>query len=644
MDLEELEITSIKKKQLEKKGINSVEELLKYIPAHYCDFRKQVSLSSINKSACCSITGKVDDIFEGKGHISVFVIDDKSMKRLRVTWFNKKYLSKKLHELYKQRVIVAGNIKYNEEYHLYEVVNPIIFSNEIEKNQIIYPIYSKIPGMSDDYLKGLIKQALSLEYKETYSKKMLNDYKLVSKERMLKGIHTPDNTDDIVKSKRRIVFDDMYYFINELNRTHTGCVDTPYIVKKVDKVREYIKNLPYEATADQKETVNAIVKKMRTGKRVNSLIQGDVGCGKTLICFCIMIALSENGFQSVLMAPTAVLAKQHYLELKKKAEPLGLKVCLLCSDLKTKEKRNIINGIASGEYDIIIGTHSVISSEVKYKSLGLTIVDEEHKFGVMQRELLKKKADDGVHSLSMSATPIPRTLAMTIYGNEVDVYNIKTLPNGRKPVKTSVSNNDDEIFNLIRKEILNGHQAYIVCPLIEDSDSELMTDVESVESAEKIAHKYLDDIPNLKIGIINGKMKQDEIDEEISRFSRNEYQVIISTTIIEVGVNVPNATIICIRDAERFGLSGLHQLRGRVGRSNLQSYCILKSNDIYNPRLSVMCQTTDGFEIANKDLELRGTGDFIGTKQSGQDKYVMLMIAYPKLYQSIVEYIKRNEV
>jgi len=358
-----------------------------------------------------------------------------------------------------------------------------------------------------------------------------------------------------------------------------------------------------------------------------------------------MFSMADNGFQSVLMAPTGVLAKQHFKELSSYSEKYGYNTVYLGGDLKAKEKKEVLKKIKSGEAHFIIGTHAVISDNVEFKNLALTIVDEEHKFGVIQRETLRKKASEGVHSISMSATPIPRSLALTLYGDAMDIYTISTMPNGRLPVKTAVTNENKAIFSFMQKEIEKGHQCYIVCPLIEndtDDDRELPESVEEIY--QKVCDYFLIHNKNIKASVITGKMNDEEKSRIIGEFSKNETQILIATTIIEVGVNVPNATVIAIMNAERFGLAGLHQLRGRVGRGNLQSYCILKSKELENERLQVMCETTDGFKIAQEDLKQRGTGDILGVKQSGEDENVKLMLKHPKIYEAIREYVRENEV
>ncbi len=337
------------------------------------------------------------------------------------------------------------------------------------------------------------------------------------------------------------------------------------------------------------------------------------------------------------MAPRGVLAIQHYDELKKYADTLGINIAFLRSGMNARERREVLNGISSGEIPFIVGTHSCLSDDVIYKNLGTIITDEEHLFGVKQKEQLEKKAGEGVHMLSMSATPIPRTLATIIFGKSKEILTIKTMPKGRLPIKTISETGHSKSFAMLEHEIKNGHQAYVVCPAIENKED---TDIVSIEEMEIIYRNYFVK-RRIEVGILNGKMKKDEIEAIIKDFVDGKIQILLSTTVVEVGVNVPNATVMVIEQADRFGLASLHQLRGRVGRNNYQSYCILVTDAIDNPRIRIMCETTDGFRIAEEDLKLRGTGNLIGVEQAGFNKYVEEMIMYPDLYKKACDYAFR---
>ena len=411
-----------------------------------------------------------------------------------------------------------------------------------------------------------------------------------------------------------------------------------YIIKTLANTNKFLNSLPYKLTADQQETLSAMVDKAKKGQRINSLVQGDVGCGKTIVAFTMMFSMADNGYQSVLMAPTGVLAEQHYKELKEYAEKHSYKAVYLGSNMKASERKKALKGIEDGTYNFVVGTHSVINKDVKFKALGMAVIDEEHRFGVDQRNGAIKEGN--CHVITMSATPIPRSLALTIYGKATDVYTIKTMPNGRKPVKTKIFNKEQGIFKFMQNQIAEGRQCYIVCPLKEENEK--LENVESVEEVYQKVNNYFKD-SGIRTEMLVGGMSKEDTDSILSEFTKNNVQMLIATTIVEVGVNVPNASVILIRNAERFGLATLHQLRGRVGRGSYQSYCILQSDDEANPRLNAMVQTTDGFEIAQIDLNLRGSGDFIGTKQSGENREVMLMLQYPEFYKKIEKYVEQEQ-
>ena len=409
-------------------------------------------------------------------------------------------------------------------------------------------------------------------------------------------------------------------------------------IERDDKTREVIQTLPFTLTADQTKTIDTIISEARAGRRIHSLISGDVGCGKTMMAVLSSILMWENGFQTILMAPTLVLAQQHYKEMSGYAQKLGMNIGLLTTETKKSERKKMLAAFNDGTLHVLIGTHSVLSDDVQPVNLGLTIIDEEHKFGVGQKAKLEEYDKAGIHHLSMTATPIPRSIAMAVYGRDLDVLPIRTMPNGRKPVITKQCFRHEEVFRDIYEEVQSGRQAYIVCPFIEDSDSDRCKTVVSVQSAAQEATAYFQEQPeNVKVGMISGDMKQKDILETINRFAAHELDVLISTTIVEVGVNVPNASIIAIMSAERFGLAALHQLRGRVGRSRDQGYCLLVSSE-QSERLNVMCSTTDGFEIAERDLQLRGPGDLTGEAQSGASKVIQLIMMRPNLAMAV----KRN--
>jgi ATP-dependent DNA helicase RecG len=469
---------------------------------------------------------------------------------------------------------------------------------------------------------------------------ILNKYNLVRTFEMARSIHQPRTFEDIARAERRIIFDNLFEMAFKM------CYDNSQKSKVTDiscpnanTVKEFLNSLPFSLTdgeGGQLSVVRSIYKKMRAGKRTSSLVQGDVGCGKTMVALLLMLIMAENGYQSVLMAPTNILAKQHYEEFTSRLAMFPfIKTVLVNGSMKKKEKEKAINAIKSGEANIIVGTHAVISKDIEFKNLALSIVDEEHRFGVAQRRLLNEKTSGSIHTVTMSATPIPRSLGMSIYGEDTDIYNITQMPAGRKKIVTVIETEIKKNYDFIAREIKKGRQAYVICPLINESDSERLVGVDSVVETEKELRDYFKHNSEIKIGVINGKMKSSEVATEIQKFKDLEYNIIVSTTIVEVGVNVPNSTVILIKNSERFGLAQLHQLRGRVGRGNHQSYCLLSTPKEDVERLEIMTQTNNGFVIAERDLELRGMGDFIGTSQTGDFKNVMLMLANKSLYEEI---------
>ncbi|WCK57040.1 ATP-dependent DNA helicase RecG (plasmid) [Aneurinibacillus sp. Ricciae_BoGa-3] len=640
MEIETLGIPKNKVTQFQKKGLFTVEDLARFFPRKYYDFRKITPISQVKDKEVVAIVGTLEEVIVSNKLVRAKVRDN-SGKNLYVLWFGNPYLAKKLKT--KETYIFCGKIRIDTEYNTRQMASPMFFGTDIKAYQRIIPVYSKIQGMSTDYLMDSIRSALAVADKSDYVEPLLlNKFNIPKNAVALRAMHEPKDEKELQIAQRRFVFDDLFLFGMQLANQQQGVVSrSPFVMPTCNTIKRFMDNLPFDLTDGQRQALRSIYLKMRKGERVNALVQGDVGSGKTIVAFILMLISAENGFQSVLMAPTTVLAKQHYLELIEKTKDMGYKVGFLSGDMKAKEKKEIIKGIESGEIQLVVGTHAVIQKDVAFQNLALTIVDEEHRFGVVQRNELNEKAKHGVHQVTMSATPIPRTLAMSVYGDSVDVLTITTMPKGRKPVQTIQIRNEDKAYEAMYRQIKQGRQCYVVCPLIEDSESEALADVDSVEATFDKMKKFYNKYPEVNIAMISGKMKQSEITEEIAKFSQNKYDIIISTTIIEVGVNVPNATVILIKNAERFGLAQLHQLRGRVGRGSHQSYCVLLSEEKENPKLKAMCDTTDGFKIAEKDLELRGTGDFIGTKQSGNNKYVMLMLSNPNFFEKVKEEVNR---
>lgn len=620
-------------KQFNKKGIYNVQDLVDFIPRKYYDFTKPKPIKELENDSFESVIGTITEI-QNKNGMIIIKLKDALNSKMNITFFNQVYLQKKFKV--NDKVIVCGKVKYLENYNNFRTMtNPLIISKDIEGNKRVYPVYSSISGMSQDFLEKSILAALNLSDKDDYLENtLLSKYDLIPKYKANIKFHRPTNMKDIELAKKRLLFDDLFFFNYELSKQNKKVDDSSNIeIKKFDKCKELINKLPFELTEGQRLVLRNLCKKIKNKKTLNALVQGDVGVGKTLVAILLMLTVTENGYQSCLVAPTNILAKQHYMELKELVEPLGFKVGFISGELKKREFKAILKDLEDGTIDMVVGTHSLFGDDVKFKNLGMAIIDEEHRFGVKQRDKMKL---ENVHRVSMSATPIPRSLALAMYGDTIDVETIKTQPAGRKEVETNIVNIDKKntIYEKILKELEKGKQAYIVCPLINKSESEKFENIinlkDEFENSKKFFEKH-----GFKVGVVNGKMKEDEISDEIQNFKNKEYHVLVSTTIIEVGVNVPNATVMVINNAERFGFSQLHQLRGRVGRGSNKSYCYLVTDN--TEKFDIFTKTRDGFEIAKEDLKLRGSGDFIGTAQSGNNKYLMLMLSNPELNQSIKE-------
>ena len=516
----------------------------------------------------------------------------------------------------------------------------------------ILPIYSTSKELPQNSFRRLVKEAVKSKkqlFLENIPDSILKKYKILGREEALTEIHFPKNSKSIEEAKRRFAIEELLvlemgilqkrFELDNENHSKYTLEDKKTLVKK------YLENLSFSLTKAQKRVITEIYKDLSNGRIVNRLIQGDVGSGKTIVSMILLLYMVENSYQGVLMAPTEILAVQHYLSVKEKFEKLGVRVELLTGSFKGKTKEKLLNDIKEGNVDIVIGTHALIEENVYFKKLGLIIIDEQHRFGVVQRKLLR---DKGVlaNLVVMSATPIPRSLALSIYG-DLDVSVIDELPPGRKPIKTKWISNDEDsdiMYDFIGKKLSQGRQAYFIAPLIEESEKL------AAKSTEELYEEVSKKLPMYRIGVLHGRMKNSEKDEVMKRFKNRELDILVSTTVIEVGVDVPNATIMVINNSERFGLSALHQLRGRVGRGEYQSYCFLVSkteNATSKARLQIMEETQDGFKIAEEDLKLRKSGEIFGTKQSGFSDLKFTDIVHDiktiKLVKEIcVDYLKEN--
>lgn len=630
MNLELLNLRKDKINQFNKKGIYTVEDLVNFLPRRYDDYSTPKCVKYLIDGEIQAVVGVIEKVTNKNGIINVTLKDNMNWK-LFITFFNQNYLAKTLKV--GEKYLACGMVRFSGDAGFRTMTNPSIFTKKIEENLKIHPVYSNVAGMSSSFLTEKINSAISLVDKEDYVENvLLSKYSLISKQKAIRGLHQPKTLNEIELAKNRLLFDELFLFNFKLKENSSNEIKDSFVeIKQLVKAKELMDTLPFELTDGQRSVLRNIVKKMRTGKKVDALVQGDVGVGKTIVAILLMVSVCENGYQSCLVAPTNILAKQHYEEVKERLEPLGFKVGFLSSELKKREQNAILKSLKNGELDMIVGTHSLMSEKVEFNNLGLSIIDEEHRFGVNQREQLNK---EGVHKVSMSATPIPRSLALTMYGDMIDVETIKASPKGRKPIETDIVSpeNINQVYQSILKELQKGRQAYIICPLITKGESEKMEGVANIEEEYEYAKKLFVK-HGFNVGMVTGQLKDDEINEALTKFKEKEYDVLIATTIVEVGVNVPNSTVIMIKNAERFGFAQLHQLRGRVGRGNHQSYCYLISENI--EKFQIFKETRDGFKIAEHDLLLRGAGSFLGTQQSGDNKLLMLMLANKKLNESI---------
>ncbi|WP_320950799.1 ATP-dependent DNA helicase RecG [Fusobacterium sp.] len=627
-------ITAKQLSNLKSLGINTIYDLIYYFPRAYDDrtnikkigelkFNEYVVLKATVMSAV-NLT-----VRSGKKIVKAMVTDGTGI--MEILWFGMPYIKKSLK--IGEEYLFIGQTKKSA---VFQLINPEykLFSGQqkVSENEIL-PIYSSNKNITQNSLRKLVEKFLVnfLNYfEENIPDELIKEYKIMERKSAIKNIHYPVSMKEIEEAKRR-------FAIEELLILELGILKNRFIIEnsnsknyevkgKKEKVREFLSQLTFNLTNAQKKVIKEIYDEISNGKIVNRLIQGDVGSGKTVVAMVMLIYMAENGYQGALMAPTEILANQHYLGIKERLEKFGLRVELLTSSIKGKKKNEILEGIANGDIDIVIGTHSLIEDNVVFKKLGLIVIDEQHRFGVNQRNKLREKGFLG-NLLVMSATPIPRSLALSIYG-DLDLSIIDELPPGRTPIKTKWIANDEDLekmYDFIYKKVNAGNQAYFVAPLIETSDKMALKSVDKV--SEEIERKF----SNKKIGIIHGKMKAKEKDEVMLKFKNKEYDILIATTVIEVGIDVPASTIMTIYNAERFGLSALHQLRGRVGRGSKQSYCFLISNSITEnskQRLSIMEETEDGFRIAEEDLKLRNSGEIFGLRQSGFSDLKFIDIIY----------------
>lgn len=607
-------------------GIEKVEDLLTYYPRYYDTFEEPVLVRNLECDRTQAIYATVVRNVEVKRIRNLQIITgylrDSEGYALRAVWFNSAYLKGKLH--IGDTFVFRGFVK--ESRGGFEISQPKIYGiREYNKKMgEMQPVYSLVSGMTNNIVQKAIKQAFNLtEPTENIPKSVKEKFNLIDKSVAIKAIHYPKNYEDMQLARNRLIFDEFFYFIITLRnlKEKNDITVNENKLEEPKEITDLINNLPFKLTNAQLRTWNEIKEDIASDRVMNRLVQGDVGSGKTILAVLLVLTAALNGKQGAIMAPTEVLARQHFefvTELIIKNN-LNLNVAILVGSLTAKEKRLAYEKIESGETDIVIGTHAVIQEKVHFKDLAVAVTDEQHRFGVRQREMISEKGNHP-HIMVMSATPIPRTLAIIMYG-DLDISVIDELPAGRKPIANCVVGTEyrPKAYNFIEKQVDSGRQVYIICPTVEYSEAvEGENVIEYSEKLNKILHQ------GIKIEYLHGRMKPSEKNEIMGRFARNEIQVLVSTTVVEVGVNVPNATVMMVENAERFGLAQLHQLRGRVGRGQYQSYCIFingSGKKDAEKRLEILNKSNDGFFIANEDLKLRGPGDFFGVRQSGDFEF-----------------------
>lgn len=598
-------------------GIETIEDLLSYYPFRYEDIQER-QIQEINDQEKVTLKGLVvspavlNRFGYKKSKLSFRLMQENDV--FMVSFFNQPYL--------KDKVVVGEEIAiYGRWDAKRQTLNGMKILSSSSQNEGFSPIYHVNKSIRQTTLIQLIKQAFEQYYgyiEENLPQNLVDKYRLFARNEAMWAMHFPKTMEDHHQAKRRVIFEEFFVFqmkiqgLKTREKAEKNGLSIPY---NIQKLKAFIASLPFELTNAQKKVTNEICKDLLSPKHMQRLLQGDVGSGKTIVAAIVLYAATTAGFQGALMVPTEILAQQHYQSLAELLRPFEVNVALLTGSTKTKERQQILADLKSGELDIIIGTHALIQDEVDFAHLGLVITDEQHRFGVNQRKVLREKGYKP-DVLFMTATPIPRTLAITAYG-EMDVSIIDEMPAGRIPIVTRwvLPKQLDQVLKWGQTELASHHQMYVICPLIEESESL------DVENAQKIYEQLRDYYaPDYQVGLLHGRMKNDEKDAVMQAFKENQLQVLVSTTVIEVGVNVPNATAMIIIDADRFGLAQLHQLRGRVGRGSQASYCILVANpknEVGKERMKIMTQTNNGFVVSQKDLELRGPGEVFGNRQSG---------------------------
>lgn len=654
--LESLGVLPRKEAQFNKKGIYTGEDLVRYLPYKYLDLSQVTGIRP--RTEISVITGtavSVDYANNASRPFFVLKVNVDHGPELSIYWFGQEFKYGEIKKLVGKRIVASGKVDYLQQRGTYAMTNPTVCSEQIHDSLKIYPSYSKIRGMAQDYLEKKIAEALSVPecVSETIPQEFIGD--MMSMPETLRTLHHPESMEDVAEAQNRIRFDELLYFALRLELASHNLPSTSKIgitdLQMTDKLGA---SLPFTLTESQRKAVKDMIRVIRSGKRLNALVEGDVGAGKTIVAFMMITSLASGGSQAALVAPTKQLAQQHYEDMVNQLTPLGLNVAFLGDSTTTKAsvRKKILAGLEDGTIQVVVGTHALFSPKVKFQKLGLVIIDEEHKFGVAQRKALTDRVSEGVHCITMSATPIPRSLAYGLYGDSIQIYTLQK-PSNRLPVRTIAIDPDtktslqeqirerERLNDFMRFQKASGHQTYVVCPAIEKGDSESMEHVMTVERAQA----WLDSLKpdGITYEVLTGKTKKSDAEGILERFRTNQTNVLLATSVVEVGINVPSATGILILSPDRFGLASLHQLRGRVGRGGDQAYCVMFGRGIAdNDRIKAMCATNDGFKIAEEDLRIRGAGDFLGTQQSGDNKYVTLMLSDPEEFKEIKKLAKKS--
>lgn len=624
-------------KQLHRLGLDTVFDLLWNVPRTYLNRGSITPISSLQSGQSASIRGKVchTTTSRTRGGMVIFkaLIEDLS-GRATAVWFNQPFIKGII--ITGQEVFISGKVKLSYDGLQLQVSEYEVIDDE-SVHYTIVPVYSLTEGISQKSMRSLtltvLREYLAF-YPEILTKELQLKYNLCSIDHALNNIHFPEGRESYRQARRRLAMEELLLFQFQIGKAERRVSAEGYVVhkEKSELVDAIAARLPFELTTAQKRVVGEIFHDMEAPCPMNRLLQGDVGAGKTVVAAMAVAKAVASGFQTAIMAPTEILAEQHYLTMDRFFSAQGVITARLTGGTTASERRLILQALANGEIDILVGTHALIQDDVMFESLGLAVIDEQHRFGVRQRAALSRKGT-APDVLVMTATPIPRTLALTVYG-DLSLSVIDQLPPNRKAVKTRVVNPEHrlKVYHYVKEQVTQGAQAYIVCPLVEESENQDM------QAAASLYEELATDLfSNLKVGLIHGRLKSAEKDLIMQRFKQGQIQVLVSTSVVEVGVDVPNASVMVIEQAERFGLSQLHQLRGRVGRGKLQSYCFLiaqPKNDEAIQRLKVIESTTDGFQLAEEDLKIRGPGEFWGVRQHGLDS---LKVANLSKDQKLVE-------